>query len=239
MSYLFTKWLGDIVGYPQKTIIRDEGSYEMYWDLRGRGGPVSISSWQKERADIFLARLKSDGVRAPVVLDVGCGNGAVLSYLKTNMPGLTGIGIDLSEQILAPVKEAGFETIVRNCALPSERKFPECDYVILFEVIEHVADAEALVESAMRVARRGVCISVPNTGFFTYRLRLLFGKFPAQWARLPNEHLRFWTLSDMRWWLRALGWNGTVSTYQGVPFFKKAWPALFAAGMVVWISKKA
>lgn len=239
MSYLLTKWVNDIVGYPQKIIARDGGSYEMYWDLRGRSGSVSISSWQKERADILLARIRKDGLSAPVVLDVGCGNGAVLSYLKKNIPGLIGIGIDLSEQILSPVKEAGFETYVRNCALASEREFPECDYAILFEVIEHVADAEDLVAAALGAARKGVCISVPNTGFFTYRLRLLFGKFPAQWARMPNEHLRFWTLSDMRWWLSALGWGGSVSTYQGVPLFKKMWPALFAAGLVVWIQSKA
>jgi len=238
MSYSITKWFSDIVRYPQKTITRDQGSYEEYWDLRGRSGPVSISAWQKERADILLARIRSDSTTAPVVLDVGSGNGAVLSYLKKNIPGLKGIGVDLSDEILAPVKEAGFETLVLNCALPSERRFPECDYVVLFEVIEHIADAEALVESALRVARKGVCISIPNSGFFTYRLRLLFGKFPAQWARTPNEHLRFWTLADMHWWLGALDWKGSVSTYQGVPFLKKVWPALFAAGIVVWIPRK-
>jgi 2-polyprenyl-3-methyl-5-hydroxy-6-metoxy-1,4-benzoquinol methylase len=115
-------------------------------------------------------------------------------------------------------------------------QLPACDYALLCEIIEHVPDAEALLAAARRAARRGVFVSVPNTGFFTYRLRLLFGKFPAQWAVRPNEHLRFWTLTDMRWWLRAQGiHDATVHAYEGVPLLKHLVPNLFAAGIIMYI----
>ena len=35
-----------------------------------------------------------------------------------------------------------------------------------------------------------------------HRLRLMLGKFPLQWRTSPGEHVRFWTTSDMHWWLK-------------------------------------
>jgi len=71
-----------------------------------------------------------------------------------------------------------------------------------------------------------------------YRLRLLFGKFPAQWRVHPGEHVRFWTARDLRWWLLAQGIeNYKIFYYEGIPLLNKIVPSLFAAGFVVYIQK--
>lgn len=173
------------------------------------------------------------------VTDIGCGDGGVLAYLRTHYPNLQGRGIDFSDTVLTYAKEAGFETRVVDFSNPENLDIPDSDYIILFETIEHVANSELLVTRAFGKARRAVFISIPNTGFFIYRLRLLFGKFPAQWVDQPNEHLRFWTLADMKWWLNALGLHksAVIKTYKGVPLLKHLWPSLFAAGIVVVLKK--
>lgn len=229
--YLLRKWFRDLFLYPKHTI----GVDEKYWESRGRGSTASLSQWQKERADWALSKIKKN--QPTTILDVGSGDGGVLKYLASRIPGLTGIGIDRDERARATLSSLGFEA--RNVDLTDSASLttlPACDYALLFEIIEHVSQAEELVAAARSVARHGVLFSVPNTGFFTHRFRLLFGKFPAQWTERPNEHVRFWTLRDMRWWLKAQGiQQAEIHTYEGVPLLRHVFPSLFAAGMIVWI----
>lgn len=229
--YLLRKWFRDLFLYPKQVI----GIDEKYWESRGRGSASSLSAWQKERADWALKKIE----RKPTItiLDIGSGDGGVLKYLSSHIPSLTGIGIDRDEGARTTLSSLGFEA--RNVDLTDPKSLatlPLCDYALLFEIIEHVSQAEELVAAARNIAARGVFFSVPNTGFFTHRFRLLFGKFPAQWTERPNEHVRFWTLRDMRWWLRAQGiQQAEIHTYEGVPLLRHVFPSLFAAGMIVWI----
>lgn len=225
--YRLRQWFKDLFLYPRTTL----GSDSDYWSARNRGPSASLSAWQKERADWVLTRLTETPVH---MLDIGSGDGGVLKYLASKHKGLTGVGIDRDAGARASLTALGFEAL--DLDLTKDTELPACDYALLFEIIEHVPDAEGLLDAARRSARRGVFFSVPNTGFFTHRFRLLFGKFPAQWAVRPNEHVRFWTLADMRWWLKAQGIaHADVHPYEGVPYLRHVFPGLFAAGIMVWI----
>lgn len=238
MRSLLKHWFRAIFLYPKHQIGVGNDHYEAYWEERGKTG-LNLSPWQKERSDIACTYIDEQKDATFTVTDIGCGDGAVLAYLRNHYSNLKGIGIDFSDAVLRFAKEAGFETRAIDFSNPEALDIPETDYVILFETIEHIANSELLVSKAYASARKAVFISIPNTGFFTYRLRLLFGKFPAQWVDQPNEHLRFWTVTDMKWWLKALGLqkNATIKTYKGVPFLKHLWPSLFAAGVVVILKK--
>lgn len=231
MRHKISAWWKAVWMYPQERISIEQPAHDAYWAARGRTRP-ELSPWQKERTDIFLRYI--DTPNTQTISDVGCGDGAVLQYIQEKVPQVNGIGVDGAPGALAHVAEAGFETVRADVADTSV-VLPEADYTILFEIIEHVPHAEVLVDRARKVSRKGVCISVPNTGFFTYRLRLLFGKTPAQWIQHPGEHVRFWTYADMKWWLRAQGIDAHIHTYQGVPVLRSILPGLFAAGMVVYI----
>ena len=43
-----------------------------------------------------------------------------------------------------------------------------------------------------------------------HRLRYMLGRFPLQWIVNPNEHIRFWTLKDLIWWLDYLNINKQI-----------------------------
>ena len=110
------------------------------------------------------------------------------------------------------------------------------DYIILSEIIEHLPDPESLLNALRPVARKGIIVSIPNTGYVYHRLRLLLGRFPLQWIVTPGEHLRFWTRTDFHWWARQMKFRiAREFPYVGAPGLKEVWPSLFAAAFVYWL----
>ena len=213
--------------------------YDLYWRARGRGGMgvagETLSAWQKARADIAAQYIK----QGSVALDIGSGGGAGLEYLHEKR-GIQPIGADVSEAARASLQKKSIEALnVDISRLESVRALPESDYIIGFEILEHLANPEQLIQALAPKAREALIFSFPNTGYFSHRLRLLTGRFPLQWAVHPGEHLRFWTLADVRSWAPQLGLPViAIVPYQGVPLFNRLWPALFAAGIVVVLSTR-
>lgn len=211
-------------------------SYDDYWRARGLDSKLKLNSFQKKRADLTLKEVEKNRV----VLDVGCGNGALLFYINGIKPMKKLIGVDVSEKALTLAKENNIETIKGDISkLEILEKLPSADYILMFEVIEHFPNSEDLINWANQHAKKGVFFSVPNTGFFAHRARLLLGRFPLQWRVNPSEHLRFWTVQDMKWWLKSLGFkNYILEIYEGIPLFNRIWPSLFGQGIWVFIPKE-
>lgn len=248
--YPWKQWLGSVFVYP-KMGERDE-KYEKYWEKRL--GPIhkwdrserqaqnrvpfmcGANSFQKKRAEMAAKYIEPDSV----VMDIGCGNGGTLLHINGRKPLKKMIGVDFSLNVLAAAHESGIETIAADISKPEELvKLPAADYILLFEVLEHLPNSEEVLSWAADLARKGVFFSVPNTGFFTHRLRLLLGRFPLQWRVRPSEHLRFWTVRDMKWWLRQLGYrNYILKLYEGHPILNHFWPSLFAQGIWVFLPSK-
>jgi hypothetical protein len=161
-------------------------------------------------------------------------------YLKERIPRLKCIGYDSSSFALKQAEASGIEVALVDIGnKESYVAFKEVDYYLMLEILEHVRNSEELLFHALRKSRRGVFFSFPNSGYLSYRLRLLFGRFPAQWRVFPNEHLRFWTYRDLVWWLRALGISGyEIHTYKGIPILNKIFPSLFSAAFVVFVSSE-
>lgn len=224
--------------YPTSSISIKNADYDTYWKDK-RGEKIgSISHWQKQRANIVVRHIKND--HALTIVDVGCGDGSVLKYIQERTSVTRAIGVDVSEFALNKAKEFGIETILADVSvLKNFESIPEADYILLFEILEHLQDSELFLAHLTEKARKGVFFSIPNTGFFAHRVRLLFGKTPLQWRVHPREHVRFWTYSDLHWWLKALGYNECeIIPYEGIPFLNRFWPSLFAAGLLVYIQKK-
>lgn len=226
-----------VFSYPVARISNETIDYDLYWKDKRGSGLGALSRWQKQRADIALQYVRSS--TNPTLLDVGCGDGSVLGYLRTEINAARTIGIDVSEEALAKAREAGIETVRADMSDRAQWKVvPEADYVLLFEVLEHLPESEAFLADMRLKANQGVFFSFPNTGYFAHRLRLLLGKFPMQWRLHPGEHLRFWTHADVRWWLQAQGYTDyKLHCYEGVPLLNRIWPSLFAAGLLVYLPK--
>lgn len=228
----------DLFRYPVVRLRSDDAvDYDEYWSER-RAVIGEMNAWQRERARLTESHVKKWAKKS--LLDVGCGAGGVLLYLKNKYGIAHVIGVDISEPLLVKLREMGvdgrFLDLSDKHGLAS---LPEADIILVFEVLEHVANAEELMKIMYRKAQHSLCISVPNSGYIEHRLRLLLGKFPLQWRLHPGEHLRFWTLADMVWWLDVLGLRdrARVVGYRGIPVLNKIWPNLFAAGIFVYLSK--
>ena len=209
--------------------------YDAYWKKRRKGGSSVLSPWQKQRADEVIKIID----KGSNVMDLGCGDGAVLSYMAKKAQ-IAGVGIDISDFVLEQAKKLGIETIKFDINdFEKIDELPSVDYVTGFEIIEHMNNPEEFIFKISKKARKGLIFSVPNTGYYAHRLRLLFGRFPLQWATHPGEHVRFWTMSDMKSWTTEIGFDlEKLIMYEGVPGLNKLWPSMFAQGMIVFLKSK-
>lgn len=223
--------LTQLLAYPNVRLADDfRVDYDKYWKKRRKGSTAALSRWQKQRADLILKTIE----RGSTVMDIGSGDGALLKYL-IDRGGVTGIAVDMSQPMLDQAKMLGIQT--RLVDLRDElslANLPEADYILGLEILEHMPEPEVLVMNLKGKARKGMIFSFPNTGYYAHRLRLLLGKFPLQWALYPGEHLRFWTVSDAKWWVRSLGFTFfQVRVYEGLPVLNRLLPSLFGQGIIV------
>ena len=203
--------------------------YDAYWCDRLAEGPGELNGFQLFRAEWSAARV-APGAR---VVDVGCGDGGILARMR-ELKSIVPLGADVSPFVLAFLEERGIEAVRLDLQSPGMASLPPADHILFFEVLEHLPNPEEVLRDALGRARKSVFFSVPNSGYFPYRLRMLRGRFPMQWRVHPGEHLRFWTLTDMRWWLRALGVEerSELVAYRGIPVLNRLWPGLFGMGLL-------
>ncbi len=128
------------------------------------------------------------------VLDLGCGDGLLLKYLK-HARNTRGYGIEIAdENVIACVKN-GVNVIQSNLegglAGFDAGSF---DYVILSQTLQAVRHTEEIVLELLRGGREGI-VSFPNFGRWDQRLQVLRGRMPVsdalpyQWYNTPNVHL--------------------------------------------------
>ncbi|HIP90606.1 MAG TPA: methyltransferase domain-containing protein [Candidatus Nanopusillus sp.] len=235
MKILFSKIyeiIRQIIYYPR--IVLDDIDYDMYWKAKKKNLGIP-NNWQKQRGKWIVERIEPNST----VLDIGCGDGAVLLYMLQQKE-FTAIGADISDYVLNFLNSKKIKTIkvdINN--LKDIENLPEVDYILLLEVLEHIPNSEKFLKTILKKAKKGVFFSVPNSGYISYRLRLLFGSFPVQWKIHPGEHLRFWTYKDIKWWLKQLNLyhKSEIYVYEGIPFLNKIWKNLFGAGILVYIKK--
>ena len=143
-----------------------------------------------------IAALVPHGSR---VLDLGCGDGAMLDYLQRER-GCTGYGIEISDaNVLACVKR-GVQVIQLNLeeglAMFDDASF---DVVLQIDTLQHLRNAETMLVETARVGKLGI-VAFPNFGHWPNRLAILRGRMPVtrrlpyQWYNTPN--IRVGTFKD-------------------------------------------
>lgn len=216
-----------LTGYPETARI-GKTDYDDYWDAKASTGMGQLSAFRRRRAEVF-ARVIRPGAR---VLDLGVGDGAILRYLIERRQ-IDGYGLDVSPKAVEFCRAQGLNVDLADINQPIEQAIDgHFDAVIMSEIIEHIPEPETLLNS-LRPHAMALIVSIPNTGYYQHRLRLLLGKFPLQWVVTPGEHLRFWTIADFRWWARQMGFRiAHQEAYQGTPGLRRLWPSLFGQAMV-------
>lgn len=129
------------------------------------------------------------------VLDVGCGDGALLRLL-TERRGVDGRGIELSQSGVNASVAHGL-SVVQGDADADLAHYPDdaFDYVILSQTLQATRRPKHVVEDLLRIGRRAI-VSFPNFGHWRTRLQFVVkGRMPVNsnlpdpWYETPNIHL--------------------------------------------------
>ncbi len=194
--------------------------YDHYWRARG------FHTFQPRYR--IMAEVIEPG---STVLDIGCGEGLLLEYL-TETKGISGCGVDIAPEAVRLAGARGVKKVEVADILHWEIE-QEYDYIILSEILEHLANPEEVIAKVCHRFRKALLVSIPNIGYYRHRLRLLFGRFPIQWEWHPGEHLRFWTVVDFVQWISELGLEVVdVQSSNGFPVLHRHFPNLFGNQVV-------
>ena len=144
-----------------------------------------------------LARLVPVGSR---VLDLGCGDGAMLAHLQSTR-GCSGYGIEIDDANLLACVRRGVNVIQLNLdqglALFGDQSF---DVVLQIDTLQHLRNAQVMLRETVRVGRIGI-VAFPNFAHWPNRLSVLRGRMPVtrrlpyQWYDTPN--IRVGTHADL------------------------------------------
>jgi len=152
-----------------------------------------------------------DGAR---VIDLGAGPGGLASELARK--GCPTAVVD----IVAPTQSTpGVVTHVADLNEELDLPIQDYDYYLLLDVIEHLKDPEAFLDSLrarLDDAPRTLIITTPNIAFIVPRLMLLLGQFNyGQTGILDRTHTRLFTFRTLRRLLRDAGFQ--ILVMKGIP----------------------
>ena len=129
------------------------------------------------------------------VLDVGCGDGTLMEFLKDNKD-IDIRGIEISKSNLQKCFAKGL-TVIEGDAEKDLTQFPNSsfDFVILSQTLQAFLSPETVIKELLRVGKKAI-VTVPNFGFWRVRLHLLLKgtmpitkNLPDEWYKTPNLHM--------------------------------------------------
>jgi methionine biosynthesis protein MetW len=150
-----------------------------------------------DRKDLeLIAQLVPQGSR---VLDLGCGDGALLALLRDRRA-CSGYGVELDDGEVLECVKRGVNVLQRNLeeglSLFEDNSF---DVVLQLDTLQNLRNVEGMLRETARVGRMGI-VSFPNFAHWPNRLSVMRGRMPItrvlpyQWFDTPN--IRVTTFAD-------------------------------------------
>jgi len=129
------------------------------------------------------------------VLDLGCGNGALLDSLQREKQ-ITGYGVEIGVAKVVECVKRGVNVVHADIeAGLSEFADSSFDYVIMGQTLQATHYPSDLLGEMLRIGKQGI-VTLPNFGHWRCRLQLgLLGRMPVSpalpepWYETENLHL--------------------------------------------------
>ena len=140
----------------------------------------------------IIAKLIEKNTR---VLDVGCGDGTLMEFLKDNNE-IDIRGIEISKNNVQKCIGKGL-TVIEGDAEKDLSQFPDgsFDFVILSQTLQAFLNPEKVISELLRVGKKAI-VTIPNFGYWKVRLHLLTKgtmpitrTLPDEWYNTPNLHM--------------------------------------------------
>lgn len=169
-------------------------------------------SLQKSRLSRYDHSLIADWVKpGSRVIDLGCGNGALLSHLQREKQ-VSGYGVELDSAMISKCVTNNINVIQINLDQGLDHFDSDSfDTVILSLTLQAMRRPRQLLEEMMRVGQQGI-VTFPNFAHWRNRWQIAFGgkmpvskELPYKWYDTPNIHLC--TLRDFHTLCAELGFS--------------------------------
>jgi methionine biosynthesis protein MetW len=180
------------------------------------------------------------------VLDLGCGDGSLLHYLKTTKQ-IREIGLEIDADNIEKSIDHGINVIEQNLDQGlGNFQSGSFDTVLLAQTLQALSNPAELVDDMLRIGKNGI-VTFPNFGNWKSRLylatrgRMPVSKFmPHQWHNTPNIH--FCTVRDfdalcVEKNITVLSRTVVDSQHQG-SWAMKAWPNFLGEIAIYHITKR-
>jgi len=157
------------------------------------------------------------------ILDIGCYTGVLLSRLRQATDGSSRYyGADLDDKL---EKEFGFIDFIK-CDLNEKEldkvfKNNSFDVVILADILEHLVDPWESLLNVKKILKPGakIAVSLPNSGHWFFRLKVLFGQIDYSSNGLfDRTHLRFFTKKTAQELIFNGGFAVKILDYSSLPW---------------------
>ena len=164
--------------------------YASYY-VKGAGAWRNVTARAKA-ANIISLWQEASRPRPHTVVEIGCGDGAVLARLDELGFADEYVGAELSASALEMARERTFRAPVRWTDVASGSEVladQSVDLVVLSHVVEHAADPRGLIAEAARIGR-AVFVEVPLEHHW---------RSPRNWRWQSLGHINFYTPNTLRW----------------------------------------
>lgn len=130
------------------------------------------------------------------VLDLGCGDGTLLDYLRHERD-VDGYGLEIDPDNVVACVQRGVSVIQSDLDAGLTDYFDDnsFDYVVMTQTLQAMHYPSRLLREMLRVGRQGI-VTFPNFGHWQSRMQLALGghmpisrALPNQWYDTPNIHL--------------------------------------------------
>ena len=165
------------------------------------------------------------------VLDIGCGRGGLLEYLR-DKKNCRVAGVDMSDDAIRILKKKGIEAIKADV---EEDDIPgSYDVIILAAVLEHLIDPLSVLSKLRNNLKNDqgcIIIGVPNFSEIIARIQYLFGKNVTRFGNSeadkklgiqPPGHIQFFNKSTLSHVLKKAGYKPLEWSYHSLPPLRKS-----------------